>query len=106
MALYLAWGVVGFIASFALLYGFTPAGPVIVLVAWLAYRYLPRLSASRLPEAFGVLAGFGAFWLVVATTVDGDPAPFVLVGTLTVGASMLAYLVGGRERCVNDASSG
>ena len=105
-ALYLVWCVVGFIASFFLLYGFTPAGPSIVLVVWLAYRYVPRVPASRRPEAFGALAGFGGFWLLVATTVDSDSAPFVLVGALAVGASILGCLVGGRERCVNDPAAG
>ncbi|MDX6582684.1 MAG: hypothetical protein QOI10_1868 [Solirubrobacterales bacterium] len=106
MGLYLAWGVIGFIATFTVLYGFTPAGPVIVLLVWLAYRNLPTISGSRRPEAFGTLAGFGAFWLFVATTVDGDPAPFALVGAVALGVSMLSYLMGGRDRCVNDLSTG
>lgn len=99
VALFLAWGVTGFVASFALLYGFTPVGPVILLVAWLAYRYLPRISKRRSPEAFGALAGFGAFWLFVATTLDAHGSLFALAGAIAVSAAIVGYLVGGRRRC-------
>jgi hypothetical protein len=99
VALFLIWAVVGFIASFALLYGFTLAGPVIVLLVWLAYRFLPRISGERMPEAVGTLGGFGAFWLFVATTVDGGASAFVVVGSTAVAASIALYAANGRRRC-------
>lgn len=105
-ALFLIWAVVGFIASFALLYGFTPVGPVIVLVVWLAYRYLPRISGTRFPEAIGTLGGFGAFLLLLATAVDGDSSPFAIVGALAVAASIAGYLAARRMRCGNRLAAG
>jgi hypothetical protein len=104
-ALFLAWLVVGFVASFALLYGFTPAGPVILLIVWLGYRFLPRIGGSRRPEAFGALAGFGAFWVLVATTVDDEATSFATVGLVAVVGAILSYLVVGRNRCVRSAPS-
>ena len=101
--LFLGWTLVGFIASFALLYGFTPAGPVIVVVVWLSYRYLPTISGSRRPEVYGGVAGLGVFWLFVSTTVDGDPLPFAVVGALAVMSSILCYIAAARARCVKTA---
>ena len=104
-ALFLVWTVVGFIASFALLYGFTPAGPVIVLVVWLAYNYLPRISGERMPEAAGALGGFGLFWLFIATTVEADASPFILVG-MTFGLTAVGWYVGAaRRRCAGGVTA-
>jgi len=105
-ALFLAWAVLGFVASFALLYGFTLAGPVIVLAAWLGYRFLPRIGGSRSPEAFGALAGFGAFWLFVAASVDDQGTLLATVGLAAVVAAILSYLVVGRNRCMRSAAPG
>lgn len=105
-ALFMTWAVVGFVASFGLLYGFTPAGPVILLIVWLSYRFLPRLGGNRDPEAFGALAGFGAFWILVATTVDGDAVLFATVGLCAVLAAIASYLVVGRKRCAGNAATG
>lgn len=101
VALFFAWGVVGFVAGFALLYGFTPLGPLFVLLGWAAYRYLPRISGTRLPEAFGTVGGFGVFWLFVASTVDDGATAFALAGALALVASILSYLVIGRNRCLS-----
>lgn len=72
MLLFVAWGVVGFVTSFGLLYGFTPIGPLFLALGWLAFTYMPTVSGSRRPEAFGALAGFGFFWLFIATGVQGE----------------------------------
>jgi hypothetical protein len=106
LALYLAWVVVGFIASFALLYGFTPVGPAIFLVVWLGYRFLPRVGGRRRPEAYGALAGFGMFWLLIGSTADTDAALFTAVGSMAVVAATLSYLVVGRSRCKGSAAVG
>jgi hypothetical protein len=106
VALFLVWGGVGFIAGFALLYGFTPLGPLFVLLGWAASRYLPRISGSRLPEAFGTVGGFGAFWLFVASTVDDGATAFALAGALAVVGSIACYLVVGRNRCVSGVAAG
>ena len=98
LALFIAWGLVGFVESFAILYGVV-LGPFFVALGWLAYRYLPRISGSRLPEAFGTVGGFGAFWLFIASTIDGDAATAAAIGLLALGISVAAYLAVGRARC-------
>ena len=105
VALFCAWALVGFLASFLVLYGFTIVGPLLLLIVWLACRYLPTIAGRRRPEAFGALAGFGAFWLFVAATVD-DGAEFALVGAVAVAASIAWFVVGGRERCARRAPAG
>jgi hypothetical protein len=90
---------VGFVGSFALLYGFTPVGPIIVLLVWLAYRYLPRISGARLSETAGALGGVGAFWLFIATSVDGYAAAFVALGVAATAAAIAWYVGAGRRRC-------
>ena len=99
VALFLAWAVVGFVGSFAVLYGFTPVGPLILLVIWLGYRFLPRIDGQRTPEALGALAGFGAFWLFVASTVDDASTPFALAGAVALTAAIASYVAAGRRRC-------
>ena len=106
IAMFSAWAVVGFVGSFVLLYGFTPIGPPIVLVLWLSYRFLPRVSGNVLPEAAGALGGFGAFWLFVATTVDGDVAAFVALGAIAWVASLAWYLTAGHRRCTRRLPAG
>lgn len=98
LVLFVAWGVVGFFGSFAMLYGFTPVGPVILLVVWLAYKGMPQISGRRTPEAFGALGGLGAFWLFVSGSVGGDPT-FSAIGMFALGASVSAWLVSGSRRC-------
>jgi hypothetical protein len=105
VALFCAWALVGFLASFLVLYGFTIVGPLLLLMVWLAYRYLPTIAGRRRPEAFGALAGFGAFWLFVAATVE-DGTAFALVGGVAVAASVAWFLVGGRERCAGRVPAG
>ena len=104
LTLFSAWGLVGFVGSFGLLYGFTPVGPLLFLIVWLAYRYLPRISGQRMPEAAGALAGFGAFWLFVATTVDADATAFAALGTTAVAWSLAWYGSAGRRRCRSGAT--
>lgn len=106
LALFLAWAAVGFVASFALLYGFTPVGPLIVLIVLLAYGFLPRIAGSRLPEAFGAVTGFGAFWIFVSATVDSEAGWFAAIGLVAVSASVLSYLVAGRNRCGRNTATG
>jgi hypothetical protein len=99
LSLFVAWTVVGFAAGFATIYGFTPIGwPAVglVLAAWL---WMPRISGSRRPEAYGALAGFGFFWLWVATTVDADPSTLAAVGGAAVALAGVSYVVEGRRRC-------
>ena len=98
-ALFVAWGVVGFLAGFLLLYGFTPLGAPIWVVALLALLYLPRVAGRREPEIYGALAGFGAFWLFIASSVDGDATVFILPGVFGAAVGTLAYLAAGRRRC-------
>lgn len=106
LALFIAWVAVGFIGSFALLYGFTVFGPPILLAVWLAYRYLPTIGGSKMPEALGAVGGLGTFLIFLSTTVDGDPSTFALIGALTVGASVLAYFAVGRHRCRDGIAAG
>ena len=105
VALFFAWALVGFLASFLVLYGFTIVGPLLLLIVWLAYRYLPTIAGRRRPEAFGALAGFGAFWLFVAATVD-DGTAFALAGGVAVAASIAWFLLGGRDRCAGQVPAG
>src|SRR4051794_41264532 len=97
VALFLAWALVGFLASFLILYGFTAIGPILLLAVWLAYRYLPTIAGRRRPEAFGGLAGFGTFWLFVAATVE-DGTAFALVGAAAVAAAIGWVVIGGGGR--------
>jgi hypothetical protein len=97
VALFAAWALVGFLASFLILYGFTVIGPILLLLVWLVYRRLPTIAGRRRPEAFGALAGFGAFWLFVAATVENGTV-FALVGAAAVAAAIGWFMVGGRER--------
>jgi len=97
--LFTAWLTVGFVASWLVLYAFTPAGPLIVLVVWLAYRFLPRVARTRLPEAFGALGGFGLFCLVLANSIDGDPGPLPTLGVTAIVLSIVLYVAAGRRRC-------
>lgn len=104
--LFIAWVAVGFIGSFALLYGFTMLGPPILLAVWLACRYLPSVGESKMPEALGAVGGFGTFLIFRSTSVDGDASTFALTGALMVGASALAYLAIGRHRCQDGVAAG
>jgi hypothetical protein len=105
VAIFLAWGIVGFIESFAMLYGFVLA-PLFVGLGWLAYRYLPQISGSRMPEALGLLGGFGAFWLFLASAIDGDASAAALIGFLALGTSVAGYLALGRSRCRRGLATG
>jgi hypothetical protein len=99
VVLFFTWSVVGFFASWLLLYGFTPLGLPLWLGAFLAYRYLPRIGDRRLPEGFGALAGFGVFCLVLAGSADtGYPLELVVAGGIAVVTSVGYYLVRGRRR--------
>jgi hypothetical protein len=98
VALFAVWAIVGFIESFAVLYFFVLA-PAFALINWLVYRCLPKASGSRMPEAFGLLAGFGAFWLFIAGVAYGDASAEATIGALAVGASLAGYLMLGHRRC-------
>jgi hypothetical protein len=98
ICLFLVWAVVGSVESFALLYGIVLA-PFFVAIGWCAYRYVPKVSDSRLPEGFGALAGFGAFWLFIVSAIDGDASLAASMGLLALGISVVAYLAEGRARC-------
>ena len=102
--LFVAWAVVGFVASFGLLYGFTPIGPLFLALGWLAFRCMPTVDGERRPEAFGALAGFGAFSLFLAASVD-DELPFVGIGTLAVALAAGLYVMEGQARCAGNGSS-
>ncbi len=102
--LFMAWAAVGCVTSFGLLYGFTPIGPLFLALGWLAFAYMPTVSGTRRPEAFGGLAGFGFFWLFIATSVQGE-LPFAVIGTSSVALAALAYAVDGRARCASGGSS-
>jgi hypothetical protein len=67
VALFVGWAAIGFVASWLILYGFTPFGPLIVLVAWVGYLLMPRIADRRVPEGYGALAGVGGFWLIIAS---------------------------------------
>jgi hypothetical protein len=103
LALFVAWSVTGFIGSWLLLYGFTPAGPVILIATWLADRLLPRIGGERLPEAYGALGGFGVFCFALARSLDGDATGFWLFGTAVIALSVALYATGGRRRCAKSA---
>jgi hypothetical protein len=99
IALFVAWLGIGFLASWLLLYGFTPVGPPILLIVWLTCRYMPRVSGTRTPEAYGALGGFGLFCLVLASSIDGDAAPISALGAAVIGLSVAVYVDAGRRRC-------
>jgi hypothetical protein len=106
VVLFLAWAIVGFFASWLLLYGFTPLGLPLWLGALLSYRYLPRIGDSRRHEAFGALAGFGLFCLVLAHAADpGYPLWLVATSGIAIGSSIGSYIILGRRRCVLSAAN-
>lgn len=99
LSLFTAWAAVGFVCSFGLLYALTPFIVTIILIAWIAHRFMPKIGGQRLPEAIGVLGGFGAFWLFVASTVDGDASALLITGVWAAAISVAWYLAAGRKRC-------
>ena len=100
------WTASGFLAGFGLLYLLTPVGPLFALVAWATLRYLPRICGRVYPEVLGAVAGFGAFWLFVATTVDEYAAAMAAFGCAAVAVAAASYLVAGRRRCGRDPAPG
>jgi hypothetical protein len=92
-SLFLTWVIVGFVLSWALPYGFTPIGPLLLLFGWLAYRYVPRVGSARLPELFGALGGVGVFLLVIASSIDGDAKVLYALGALAIAASGASYVL-------------
>jgi hypothetical protein len=103
MLLFLAWAVVGSLAGWLALYGFTPIGPAILLIVWLSYRLVSRFADRRLPEAYGALAGFGGWWLFLASAIDGDAGAYWVLGATLITISICLYIAAGRRRCVRSA---
>ena len=101
--LFVAWAVIGTVASYGLLYAFSVFGLAILGVCLLAGLALPKASGSRRPEILGLLAGPGGFCFVVAASGVDDPIAWAAAGTLIVCAALATYTVVGRARCARGA---
>jgi hypothetical protein len=100
--LFAAWALIGMVASYGVLYAFTPYG-LAILAACAAGAWLLRLlSGSRAPETLGLLAGPGLFCWLVAYSAD-DPAAWTAAGAAIVAAASAAYVRAGRARCARRA---
>jgi hypothetical protein len=99
-ALFLAWAVVGAVASYGLPYALTPYGLMILGAAFFAGLALPEARGRRWPEALGLLAGPGVF-LLYAASLSGDATP-AIAGALFAGTALVAYTVAGRALCARD----
>ena len=101
--LFVAWAVVGTVASYGLLYAFSGFGLAILGVCLLVALALPKPGGSRKPEILGLLAGPGGFCLVVAASGVDDPAVWAAVGALILCAALATYMVVGRARSARGA---
>ncbi len=86
------WTLVGAVLTYGSLYALTPFGFVIIGVGVAIALGLRRGRRSPPPEALGVLAGVGAFFLLVAESADtDDSASFFGVGLTLVAGAVLGY---------------
>ncbi len=99
--LFAIWAVIGFGLSLEFLYFFTPFGlagmAAIAVVAWV----LEGRGWDQQPEIWGLLAGPGAFFLLVASSAE--PANgWAAAGAATVAVSLVGFAVSGRMRCASE----
>ena len=59
---------------------------------------LPAIGGSRWPEALGLLAGAGGFFLVVAGSAE-DPGAWTAAGGAIIAAAVIAHALAGRALC-------
>ena len=97
LLLFAAWALIGAVASYGLLYVFTPYGLTILGACLFAGLALPEAGGRRWPECLGLAAGPGVFLLYVAS-VNADPAA-AAGGAAIVAAATIAYLLAGRSLC-------
>jgi hypothetical protein len=101
--LFAAWAVVGAVASYGLLYAFSPYGLAILGVCFVVGVALRTAGGGRGPEILGLLAGPGVFCFVVAASGVDAPVAWAVAGTLIVSAALAAYVRAGRARCASSA---
>jgi hypothetical protein len=97
--LFVAWAVVGTVASYGLVYAFSVFGLAILGVCLLVGLAIPKAGGGRTPEILGLLAGPGGFCFVVAVSGVDDPAAWAVAGTVIVCAALATYMLVGRARC-------
>ena len=91
-ALFVCWALVGAVASYGLLYAFSPFGLMILIPCLLVGLALPRRF-----ESLGLIAGPGL--LLMLAGQYGEPV-LLAVGATLVLASLAAFTAVGRARCV------
>jgi len=90
VSLFLAWVCVGAVLSYAWFYAVTPLGLALIALCLGAASLVRRGGPSTGPEILGLLAGAGAFSLLVATNVDNE-LPWVAAGVLFVALAVGGY---------------
>jgi hypothetical protein len=96
-ALFVAWAVVGAVASYGAPSVLTGYGLMILGTCLFAGLALPELGGRRWPEILGLLAGPGVF-CVYAGALSADRG-LILAGVAFTGVSLAAYALAGRARC-------
>lgn len=91
-ALFLGWALVGLVASYALLYLFTPFGLTIAVVCVAIGSLLTTIGRRAWPEALGMAAGAGTFCWVIATSA-ANPLAWVTIGAALIVGALVAYAV-------------
>ncbi len=95
--LFMAWAVLGMVASYGAIYAFSGFGLAILAVCALVAWSLPKGL-----EAIGAAAGPGLFCWLVAWSAE-EPVAWLAVGAAIVAAAFTAYAVTGRARCIRSA---
>ena len=99
MLLFAAWALVGAVASYGLLYLFTPYGLMILGACLFAGLALPEAGGRRWPECLGLAAGPGVLLLYAASLTHDPDAAGAAAGAAIVAVASVAYLLAGRALC-------
>jgi hypothetical protein len=104
--LFAAWALVGAVASYGLLYVFTPFGLTILGACLFAGLALPEAGGRRWPECLGLAAGPGVLLLYVASVAHEPDAGTAAAGAAIVAVASVAYLFAGRALCDRRTAAG
>ncbi len=102
VALFVIWAAIGFVFSLGLLYLFTPFGLAGLLVVLPVIWVLEGRGLSKPPEIWGLLAGPGAFCLMMAANAYDDQG-WLSLGVAAISLSLIGFGVSGRMRCARNA---